>query len=160
MVRVTPKTDEQFDAIEAERKAKRLPWPVDTICDYEILNAKDSVSSKGNEMIIADVRVFNAKGEQKDLTDYIGEWNEYKLKRINPERYEAGQVDAEDLIGKTGKCKLGLQKGQSKGTYDTDGKEEFYPDKNDIKEYLKVEVPVEDVTKTDSLDWKKGDAPF
>lgn len=160
MVRVTPKTDEQFDAIEQERKAQWLPWPVGSICDYEILSAKDSVSSKGNEMIVTDVRVFNDKGEQKDLTDYIGEWNEYKLKRINPERYEAGLVEAEDLIGKTGKCKLGLSKGQSKGTYDPEGKEEFYADKNDIKEYLKVEASVEDVTKTDSLDWKKGDAPF
>jgi len=154
MVRVTPKTDEQFDAIEAERKAQWEPWPVGTICDYEILSAKDATSSKGNEMIVADVRVFNSEGKQKDLTDYIGEWNEYKLKRIAPERYEAGLVEGDSLVGKRGKCRLGLSKGQQKD----DGT--FYADKNDIKEYLKAEVEAEDVTKTDSLDWKKGDAPF
>lgn len=134
MVRVTPKTDEQFDAIEAERKAQWTPWPAGTICDYQILSAKDATSAKGNEMIVAEVRVFNEKGEQKDITDYIGEWNEYKLKRINPERYEAGLVEAQDLEGKTGKCKLGISNGQPKG----DGT--FYADKNDIKEYLKPVV--------------------
>jgi len=63
-------------------------------------------------------------------------------------------VEAHDLVGETGKCKVGLSKGRQKD----DGT--FYADKNDIKEYLKAEVEAEDVTKTDSLDWKKGDAPF
>lgn len=139
MVRVTPKTDEQFEQEEAERKAQWLPWPVGATYDYEVLHAKDSKSKSGNEMIVVDVRVFNAEGKQKDLTDYIGEWNEYKLKRLNPERYEAGLVEADDLVGKTGKCKLNLQKGQSKGTYDAEGKEEFYADKNGIAEYLKAD---------------------
>ncbi len=120
-MRVTPKTDEQYEAEQAERAAQYKPWPAGSIVDYEILHAEDTeTKGKFNEygdliegskkpMIKVDVRIFNVEGKTKDLTDYIGEWNDYKLKRINPERYEAGLVEAFDLIGKTGKCKIGIQ---------------------------------------------------
>lgn len=136
-MRVTPKTDEQYEAEQAERLEKYKPWPAGSIVDYEILHADDTKSKAGNDMIKVDVRIFNAEGKTKDLTDYIGEWNDYKLKRINPERYEAGLVEAFDLIGKTGKCKLGIQIGGLKD----DGTR--YADKNEIKEYLKHDEPVQ-----------------
>lgn len=151
-MRITPKTDEQHAAEEAERLAQFKPWPKGTICDYEILHADEKESKAGNPMIVADVRVFNAEGKSKDLTDYIGEWNEFKLKRINPERYEAGQVDAIDLIGKTGKCKLGIQVGGLKD----DGTR--YADKNTIQEFLKHDGPVQKSIK--ALDDELNDAPF
>jgi hypothetical protein len=138
-MRVIPKTDEQYETEQAERAAQYKPWPAGSIVDYEILHADDTTSKSGKDMIKADVRIFNAEGKTKDLTDYIGEWNDYKLKRINPERYEAGLVEAFDLIGKTGKCKIGIQIGGLKD----DGTR--YADKNDIKEYLK---PVEAVQKS------------
>lgn len=141
---VTPKTEEQFAAEEQERLEKYKPWPKGTICDYEIIDAKDGISSKGNEMIVAEVRVFNSEGKAKEITDYIGEWNEFKLKRINPERYEAGQVDAMDLIGKTGKCKLGIQIGGLKD----DGTR--YSDKNTIQEFLKADEQLQTSIKASS----------
>jgi hypothetical protein len=151
-MRVTPKTDEQIAAEQAERAAQFKPWPTGSIVDYEILHAEDTeTKGKRNEygdfiegskkpMIKADVRLFNAEGKTKDITDFIGEWNEYKLKRIVPDRYEAGQVDAFDLIGKTGKCKIGIQIGGLKD----DGTR--YADKNDIKEYLKRDEPIQKKT--------------
>lgn len=143
-MRVTPKTDEQYEAEQAERAAQYKPWPAGSIVDYEILHADDTTSKSGKDMIKVDVRLFNAEGKTKDLTDYIGEWNDYKLKRINPERYEAGLVEAFDLIGKTGKAKLGIQIGGLKD----DGTR--YADKNDIKEYLKRDEPVQKSIKASS----------
>lgn len=143
-MRVTPKTDEQHEAEQAERLAQYKPWPAGSIVDYEILHADDTTSKSGKDMIKVDVRIFNAEGKTKDLTDYIGEWNDYKLKRINPERYEAGLVEAFDLIGKTGKAKIGIQIGGLKD----DGTR--YADKNDIKEYLKRDETVQKSIKASS----------
>lgn len=135
-MKFTPKSDEQFKALEEERKAQWQPWPAGSIVDYEILHCVAATSSKGNEMLKTDVRLFNDEGKQKDITIYLGDWNEYMLKRICEaggiaERYEAGQVDDYDLIGKTGKCKLKIEKGAEK----PDGS--FYADKNAIAEVLK-----------------------
>jgi hypothetical protein len=134
---VQPKTEEQFAAEEAERLEQYKPWPAGTICDYEVLTAVETESKSGKPMIKAEVRLFNSEGKTKDITEYLGSWNEYKLSRIAPDRYEAGQVDDYDLVGRTGKCKLGIQIGGFKD----DGTR--YADKNEVREYLKPAQPVQ-----------------
>lgn len=130
-MRVTPKSENQIETEKAERLAAYQPWPAGTVCDYEIKEAKEARSKNENDMIKAHVDVYNDKGECKAITVYFGDWNDYHFSRINRERYEAGQVDAEDLLGKTGKCVLGIEKGGLKD----DGTK--YPDKNNIREFLK-----------------------
>lgn len=130
-MRVTPKSDEQIEAEKNERLAAYQPWPAGTVCDYQVKEAVAATSKAGNDMIKAHIDVYNDKGEAKGITMYFGDWNDYHFSRINRDRYEAGQVDAEDLLGRTGKCVLGIEKGGLKD----DGTR--YADKNTIKEFLK-----------------------
>lgn len=148
-MRFTPKSDQELEAAAEAAKAKFMPWPAGTVCDYQILHVKDTkkdgspcIDKNGHEFLIADVRVFNSSGEQRDLMHMFGAWNEWDLKRVCEannmiDRYEAGQIDDYDLIGKTGKCVLKIEKGQPKG----DGTN--YPDKNTIKEFLKTAQPIQ-----------------
>lgn len=150
---ITPKTDEQIEQERSQQTSKYQPWPAGTVVDYQIKEATDAVSKNGNDMIKAHIDVYNDKGEVKPITVYFGSWNDYHFSRINRERYEAGQVDAQDLFGKTGKCVLGIEKGSQKD----DGT--FYADKNNIKEFLK---PVESVKpSTKKIDDELSDSiPF
>jgi len=132
---VKPKTDEQIEAEKNERLAAFQPWPAGTVCDYEIKEATEATSKNGNDMIKAHIDCYNDKGEVKAITVYFGDWNDYHFSRICRDRYEAGQVDSFDLVGKTGKCVLGIEKGGLKD----DGTR--YADKNNIREFLKPAEP-------------------
>lgn len=135
-MRVTPKTDEEIEAEKAERLAAWQPWPAGLVVDYEIKESLAATSKAGRDMIKAHIDVYNEKGECKGIIVYFGDWNDYHFSRICRDRYEAGQVDAEDLLGKTGKCILGIEKGSLKD----DGTK--YPDKNNIREFLKPAAPI------------------
>lgn len=136
-MRVTPKSDDQIESEKAERLAAYQPWPAGTICDYEIKEAVAATSKNGNDMIKCHIDVYNDKGEAKGIITYFGDWNDYHFSRINRDRYEAGQVDPEDLLGRTGKCVLGIEKGGLKD----DGTR--YADKNNIREFLKPIAPIQ-----------------
>lgn len=134
-MKTSGKTEEQFAQEEKERREKYL-WPAGTICDYEIASALEKVSSKGNEMLELRVKVYNDKGEHQFLDDYLGHWNEWKLRRICEANgllaeFDRGEIQDHMLYEKTGKCRLKIQKGADKG----DGT--FYSDKNVIDEYYK-----------------------
>ena len=135
-MRVTPKSDEQIEAEKNERLAAFQPWHAGLVVDYEIKEAIPATSKAGNDMIKAHIDVYNDKGEVKGIITYFGDWNDYHFSRICRERYEAGQVDAEDLLGRTGKCVLGIEKGGLKD----DGTR--YADKNNIREFLKPSAPI------------------
>lgn len=135
-MKITPKTDEEIEAEKAANLSKYTPWPAGTVCDYEIKEAIDTTSKAGRDMIKAHIDCYNDKGDVKSITVYFGDWNDYHFSRINRERYEAGQVEAIDLEGKTGKCVLGIEKGGLKD----DGTR--YADKNNIREFLKPAAPI------------------
>lgn len=147
-MRVTPKLEDEIEAEKAANLAKYQPWPDKTICDYEIKEAVDAISKSGRDMIKAHIDVYNEKGEVKGITVYFGDWNDYHFSRICRDRYEAGQVDAFDLPGRTGKCVLGIEKGGLKD----DGTR--YADKNNIREFLKPigETPKSIKAVADDLD--------
>jgi len=130
----TPKTDADFQQEETERKNKFV-WPANSVVDYEIKSATEKLSKKGKDMIEADVDVYNAAGEAQTIRVWLGEWNLWLVKHICEgngllAEYESGNVHDYDLIGKTGKAKLNIQKGAQK----EDGT--FYPDKNGIADFL------------------------
>lgn len=150
-----PKSDQDFAKEEQERKEAYL-WPAG-IYDYEVLTAVDKESKKGNPMTELLVKLFKEDGKEQKVSDYIGDWNLFKLKHIceangKLDLYEAGNVEDHELYGATGKCRVGVQKGSQKD----DGS--FYPDKNVIQDYLK---PVgKPQTKKHDEDVFKDSVPF
>ena len=96
---------------------------------FEIVEAADKTSKKGNDMIELKVRLFG-NGTQI-CTDYLLESMGYKLRNAAStmnllDAYEEGSLDAEDFVGKSGYAKVIIQK-------DKNGE---YPDRNSISDYL------------------------
>lgn len=113
------------------------------VYDFEVSDATDKVSNKGNDMAELKVRVFNAEGNFRTVFDYLVDTENSAFKIRNfaaatgmlPE-YERGELKAMDMLGRTGKCKLIISKDKS-------GQ---YPDKNSIADYLKRADAVEGAT--------------
>lgn len=107
------------------------------IYGFEIADAEDAISkASGAEMIKLTVHVFGNDGEPVTVFDYLMEKVQYKLRHAAEtcgllDAYERGDLDAIDFRGKTGRCKIAIQKDKS-------GQ---YPDKNSIADYLKSDVP-------------------
>ncbi len=100
------------------------------VYDFEVLNADDGVSQKGNDMITVKLGVINADGQERKVTDYLLEAMALKLRHFAYATgcgtiYESGSLTAEDIRGRTGKCKLIIQPAK-------DG----YPAKNTVADYL------------------------
>lgn len=104
------------------------------IYGFEIMEAEDQISKAGNEMIKLTVHVFD-DGEPVTIFDYLMEKVAYKLRHAAAacgllDDYERGALDAADFQGKTGRCKVVIQK-------DKAGQ---FPDKNGIADYLKPDA--------------------
>lgn len=126
-----PKDEQTLEREKAELASKRL-MKYGTICDCEVVDAENKVSSKHNEMIKLVLRVFTPDAEEKIFDDYLLASMEYKLRHAADtfgllDKYEAGILMASDFFNKTGKCKMGIEK-------DKTGQ---YPDKNKIVDYVK-----------------------
>lgn len=130
-MKFAPKTEQQLEQERKEAEQNRL-MPFGTICDFEIVNADDKVSSAGNDMIKLAVKVFKPSGEEQIVDDFLLESMEYKLRHAASacgliDKYSAGELHAYDFPGKTGKCKMGIKR-------DKTGQ---YPPKNVINNYIK-----------------------
>lgn len=124
---------------EAEIKAEsNFPiWPAGVV-DFEIRAAEDTVSKNGNDMIKLTVDIYNSEGKKQTVFDYLLESIAYKLRHCADAcgltaQYESGALDAIEFEGKSGKCKINIQKDKS-------GQ---YPDKNGIADYLVDEAPAQ-----------------
>ena len=98
--------------------------------DFEVLEAADTVSKQGNDMINLKLGVFVKVGTMRFVWDYIMPSIEYKLRHFCDSvgllsKYENGSLTADDCIGRSGRCKVVIEK-------DKGG---FYPDKNKVKDY-------------------------
>lgn len=105
------------------------------VYDCEIARALDKVSKNSNEMIELSLQIFTDEGRTFFVTDYLLESMGLKLYRAAEafgllDKYDAGMLIADDFIGRTGKCKVGIQSDKS-------GR---YPDKNVIIDYLKPQA--------------------
>jgi hypothetical protein len=101
--------------------------------DFEILDAREKVSSKGNDMIELNLVVYDTEGKKRFLYDYLvsSEGMAYKLRHFSAAvgllpQYEKGELKAADMLGKVGRCQIGIQK-------DKFGQ---YPDKNIVSDYV------------------------
>ena len=102
--------------------------------DFEVNAAEEATSAKGNDMVKLTVWVFNHEGQRRTVFDYLvdTEGGAYKIRHFAEAtgllpQYERGELLADDMAGRTGRCKLTVQKDKS-------GQ---YPDKNGIGDYLK-----------------------
>lgn len=125
-----PKSAEQ---IKAE---SNFPVWKPGVYDFEIRAAEDTVSKSGNDMVKLTVDIFNEEGRKQTIFDYLLESVPYKLRHCVDvcglgKQYDSGFLDAVEFEGKTGRCKLNIQK-------DKTGQ---YPDKNGIADYVVEEAP-------------------
>lgn len=100
------------------------------IYPFEVLEAQEKKSKKGNDMIELKLRVF--AGERTvQLLDWIMEAMSFKLYNFCDytglkQQYESGALRGTDCIGRTGYCKIIIQ----------DDKTGEYPSRNSVKDYV------------------------
>lgn len=119
-MRTTPKSEKEL--------AEAGLWPAGTV-DFEVLTAEDTTSRKGSDMIKLKVKLYNDSGASQTVFDYLLDAMPHKLRHAAEafgllDEYEAGGFEAIDCEGKTGKCKIKVDKNEG------------YPDKNGISDYI------------------------
>lgn len=120
----------KFQPKSEKELAEANLWPKRDYA-YEILEADEAEDKNGNGMIKLKVKVYNDENKSQNIFDYVsGSWMEHKLRHLAEETnlladYESGELNAYDLVGKTGWCRLGV-------SVDKTGQ---YPDKNSILDY-------------------------
>lgn len=105
-MRFTPKSADEI------AEAGLLP---DGDYDYEVISATDEISkSSGNEMIVLNLKVFDANGGSRTVRDYLvaseGGIRKVRAFAVSCGRltdYDAGLMEAADLQGSAGRCKIG-----------------------------------------------------
>ena len=123
-MQVKPKTEKEI--------AEANLWPAG-IYDFEIIEAEEATSKNDRDMIAMRVRVYHPDGSPATLRDWLVDDDRmaYKVRHCAEAcgllvEYEKGVLLARDLMGRTGKCKVGIQK-------DRNGQ---YPDRNSISDYV------------------------
>lgn len=118
---------------EAELSAGGL-WPAGDY-SFEVAAAEDTVSkASGADMVKLTLHIFDNTGSKKTVWDYLvgSEASQFKVRGFAVAtgllaQYEAGELEAIDMEGRTGRCKIVQQ-------IDRTG---AFPDKNSVANYLK-----------------------
>lgn len=119
-----PKTEEQ---LEREMLFEEGEY------DFEITKAEERLSKSGNPMLELKLNVFDENGNKRIISDYLltsSAWMEFKLRHAAfacglGEQYETGSLGEHDFNGRSGKCKIGIQKASGD-----------YPAKNVVQDYI------------------------
>lgn len=145
MFEFSPKTDAEIEAI------KNQGLLTDGVYSFVVKEVEPGVSQSNNQMLKVKLGVLDNAGNERNLIDYLVATDKmiFKLKHFCEsigieDKYSQGKFSPSDCINRCGRAKIGVQKGRMM----PDGSG-FYPDKNDIKDYVKVV----DVT-------PKADLPF
>jgi hypothetical protein len=100
--------------------------------DFEVTSAEEQTSSKGNDMIKLMVKCYDTEGHSFTLFDYLvsSDGMAYKVRHFASATgllatYEKGELSADDCLGKTGRCQVGIERGKN-----------GYSDKNNISDYV------------------------
>lgn len=103
------------------------------IYDFEVLDAKDTFSKAGNDMVELQIGIFDGSGRSRKVFDYLVDLDSMAFKNRHFAEsvgmladYERGEMKANDMFQRTGRCKVYVKK-------DKTGQ---YPDKNAIGDYL------------------------
>ena len=108
------------------------------IYPFEVSEAIDKKSKSGNDMIELKLKIWDQLGHERQCFDYLLESMAHKLRHFCEvggliDKYDSGDLQAVNCIGKSGHLELVIQVGKPKpeGGY--------YPDKNSVKDYIKTE---------------------
>ena len=124
-MRFTPKSEKQI-------QEERFPVVKPGKYHFEVTDAKDEVSKKGNEMIVLRLKIFDQNlNPVCYVNDYLMENMAHKLRHAAyvcglGNSYESGELHSNLFIGKTGTVDLVIQK-------DKTGQ---YADKNSVQDYF------------------------
>ncbi len=122
-MKFTPQTEEQ---IALEGLIKKGDY------NFEVIKAEEKPSKNtGRPMIQLTVKIFPDDGADRILTDYLTEGMAFKVRHFcaatnQMQEYEAGTLGSDECVGKTGRCKVGIE---------TDPTGQYQP-KNKISDYL------------------------
>jgi hypothetical protein len=121
----------KFDPNAVTEKVKSTfdPWQIGEY-DFEVAEAEERQSKAGNDMIAVRLNVFNAEGGRCVVFFYILSNQVWKLKQFAEATgmladFEAGEMSAELMVGRTGRVKLGIEPAQN-----------GYEAKNSVKAFL------------------------
>lgn len=125
-MRFSPKTEEDINSYGLLEPG---------VYDFEVVEARDRISKSGNDMIELKLKFWDKSGDVKIVFDYLLEAMAFKLRHFCSvtgliRKYEEGNLQAMDCIGRCGKAEIIIQPGNDKpgGGY--------YPDKNAVKDYI------------------------
>lgn len=121
-MKITPRTEKEL--------AERNLWPAGKYT-FEVnehiafgqktFSTEEKKSSKGDDMIVLAMLVYNEEGEARPFLDYLVniESVEFKIRHAAEacgilDKYNAGELTADDFIGKTGELKLRVGKATEK----------------------------------------------
>lgn len=105
------------------------------IYPFEVIDAEDSVSKKGNDMIVATLRIFTPDGKSRQLNAYLMEAMAAQLFHFCTysglaAEYGAGTLEAAHCVGKTGYVKIGIKE-------DKTGQ---YGPQNNVVDFVRLEA--------------------
>ncbi|MBE3140798.1 MAG: hypothetical protein IMZ53_09470, partial [Thermoplasmata archaeon] len=97
---------------------------------FEVLEASDETSSKGNDMIKVNLAIWQGERVLCRVFDYLLAAMEAKLRHACDscgllDKYQQGSLQASDFIGRTGSVKIKIKKATSE-----------YPEKNEVEDYV------------------------
>jgi hypothetical protein len=123
-MRFAPKTKEEL------ANESLLP---EGVYPFEVLDAVDTLSKAGNEMLKLKLVVFG-DGSSPHVYDYLLEKLAYKLRHFAEAcsllaEYEAGELTAQHCLNKEGYCKLGIER------------QDGYEPRNTVKDYVPPKEP-------------------
>ncbi len=117
--------------------------------DFEIVDCIDKPSKKGSPMYTVKLRVYATNGNSSIIFDYVvfgNNMGERKFRHLAyacglDKDYEAGTLDNEAFINRTGKCTIIIQEGSV----------DYPTPKNTVKDYIKSDGTVirKEVTKVE-----------
>lgn len=147
MFAFNPKNDAEIQAIQNRHLL------ANGVYSFRVKEIIQKVSKSNNPMLEVKMGIVDSNGEERNLTDYLMATENmiFKFKHFCEslgleKEYESGQLDPAKCIGRTGKCKIGLQKGNLK-----DDGSGYYPDKNSIQDYIIVQEVKVDPTLNDDI---------
>lgn len=133
---------------EAEIQAMNLRDPGEY--DFAVVDAIEKLSKSGNEMVELKLQMEDKEGRQFTIFDYLvsTESMAYKVRHFAASvglvaQYDKGDMAAEYMLGRTGRCKLGTKPAK-------DG----YPAQNKVNDYIgtSAEEPVKELAAADDFD--------
>ena len=84
--------------------------------DFEIREATEKESKSGNEMVELEVWIYDTSGGRRLVFDYLvaTEKSSWKIRHFAAScgllaQYEKGTLMASEMVGRTGKCEVGVQ---------------------------------------------------